>query len=97
MRVEGFFEWLGEALGTVIRFIVDALSGVFGFLAGAGSNFLEGLARTLGIDPSLVSLGALLVGLMLLAAAVRALLRGSIIAALIWLFLGLWLLSWLIH
>lgn len=97
MRVEGFFEWLGEALGTVIRYIVDVLSGIFGFLAGAGSNFLEGLSRTLGIDQSLISLGALLIGLMLLAAALRALLRGSIIAALIWLFLGLWLLSWLIH
>ena len=34
---------------------------------------------------------------LLLVAAVRAFFRGSIIGGLIWLFLGLWLLSWLIH
>lgn len=97
MQVEGFFEWLGQALGTVIRYIVDALSGFFGLFADAGHNFLEGLSRTLGMDRSLLSLVALAIGLMLLVAAVRAFMRRSIIAGVIWLFLGLWLLSWLIH
>jgi len=97
MRVEGFFEWLGQALGTVIRYIVDALSGLFGLFADAGHNFLEGLSRTLGMDRSLISLVALALGLMLLVAALRAFLRRSIVAGVIWLLLGLWLLSWLIH
>ncbi|HCL78046.1 MAG TPA: hypothetical protein DIC26_19660, partial [Pseudomonas sp.] len=78
MRVEGFFEWLGQALGTVIRYIVDALSGLFGLFADAGHNFLEGLSRTLGMDRSLISLVALALGLMLLVAALRAFLRRSI-------------------
>ncbi|WP_120996790.1 hypothetical protein HKW98_15640 [Stutzerimonas urumqiensis] len=97
MQVEGFFEWLGAALGTVIRFIVDALGGFFGLLAAAGHNFLEGLSRTLGIDQSLISLAALVIGLLLLIAAVRAFFRRAIVSGLILLLLGLWLLSWLIH
>ncbi|EXF46437.1 major facilitator superfamily permease [Pseudomonas sp. BAY1663] len=97
MRVEGFFEWLGQALGTVIRYIVEGLSDFFGLFARAGHNFLEGLSRTLGMDRSLLSLAALVVGLLLLVAAVRAFFRGAVISGLIWLLLGLWLLSWLIH
>lgn len=97
MRVEGFFEWLGQALGTVIRYIVDALSGFFGMFANAGQSFLEGLSRTLGMDHSLLSLVALAIGLLLLVAAVRAFFRRSIVGGVIYLFLGLWLLSWLIH
>lgn len=97
MRVEGFFEWLGEALGTVIRYIVDALGGFFAMFANAGQSFLEGLARTLGMDYSLLSLVALAIGLFLLVAAVRAFFRRSIVSGVIYLFLGLWLLSWLIH
>ncbi|HBC22543.1 MAG TPA: hypothetical protein DC052_00195, partial [Pseudomonas sp.] len=88
MRVEGFFEWLGQALGTVIRFIVEGLADFFGLFARAGHNFLEGLSRTLGMDRSLLSLVALVIGLLLLVAAVRSFFRGSIIGGLVWLFLG---------
>ena len=49
------------------------------------------------MDRSLLSLVALVIGLLLLVAAVRSFFRGSIIGGLVWLFLGLWLLSWLIH
>ena len=97
MHVEGFFEWLGQALGSVIRFIVDGLSGLFNLLANAGGNFIDGLARMLGMDPSLVSILALIVGLMLLYSAVRAFMRASIILGIIWALLGLWVLSWVVH
>ncbi|MHC6227595.1 hypothetical protein ACYU03_22985 [Pseudomonas sp. X10] len=97
MHVEGFFEWLGQALGSLIRFIVDALGGVFNWLANAGSNFIDGLARTLGMDTSLLSILALIVGLLLLFSAVRAFMRASIIMGIIWLLLGLWVLSWVVH
>lgn len=97
MHVEGFFEWLGQALGSLIRFIVDALSGIFNWLASAGSNFIEGLARTLGMDTSLVSILALIVGLLLLYSAVRAFMGASVIMGIIWLLLGLWVLSWVVH
>ena len=97
MHVEGFFEWLGQALGAVIRFIVDGLSGLFNLLANAGGNFIDALARTLGMDTSLVSILALIVGLLLLYSAIRAFMRASIIAGIIWLILGLWVMSWIIH
>lgn len=97
MHVEGFFEWLGQALGSLIRFIVDGLSGLFNLLANAGGSFIDGLARNLGMDTSLVSILALVVGLMLLYSAVRAFMRASIILGIIWLLLGLWVLSWIIH
>ena len=97
MHVEGFFEWLGQALGAVIRFVVDALSGLFNLLDNAGGNFIDGLARTLGMDTSLLSILALVVGLMLLYSAIRAFMRASIILGIIWLVLGLWVMSWVIH
>ncbi|QXI59964.1 hypothetical protein HU759_004045 [Pseudomonas sp. OE 28.3] len=97
MQVESFFEWLGQALGSVIRFIVDGLSGLFGALTHAGGNFIEGLSRTLGMDTSIISIAALIIGLMLLYSAVRAFIRASIIMGIIWLMLGLWLLSWVVH
>jgi hypothetical protein len=97
MQVESFFEWLGQALGAVIRFIVDGLEWLFNIFANAGGNFVEGLSRTLGMDSSLISIVALIVGLMLLYSAIRAFMRASIIMGIIWLVLGLWLLSWIIH
>ncbi len=60
-------------------------------------NFVDGLSRTLGMDTSLISIIALVIGLMLLYSAVRAFMRASIILGIIWLALGLWLLSWIIH
>ena len=97
MQVESFFEWLGQVLGSVIRFIVDGLNGLFSILARAGSNFVEGLSETLGMDPSIIGIIALIIGLMLLYSAIRAFMRGSIIMGIIWMLLGLWLFSWIIH
>ncbi|MNQ32578.1 hypothetical protein D3C85_459890 [compost metagenome] len=97
MQVESFFEWLGQALGSVIRFIVEVLSGLFNTLTSAGGNFVEGLSQALGMDTSVISIIALLIGLMLLYSAVRAFMRASVIVGVIWLMLGLWVLSWVIH
>jgi hypothetical protein len=97
MHVESFFEWLGQAVGALIRFIVDALSGLFNLLSNAGGNFVEGLSRTLGMDTSLISIVALVLGLMLLYWAIRAFMRASIIVGVIWLMVGLWVMSWIIH
>ena len=96
MLVESFFEWLGEALGTLIRFLVESLTGLFGLIASAGRHFLDGLAHSLGMRPSLLGLIALVIGLALLVAAVRAFKRRSFVGGTIWLLLGLWVLSWLI-
>lgn len=96
MQVEGFFEWLGQAFGTVIRFIVEALSGFFGFFGSAFGSFIHGMSKALGITPSLLGIVVLIIGLLLLYAAVRAFLRRKIILGLVWLFFGLWLLGGLI-
>lgn len=96
MSVEGFFESLGQAFGAVIRFIVEGLSGFFGIFGDAFGGFIDGMSKALGITPSLLGVVVLVIGLLLLYAAVRAFLRRSIIAGLIWLFFGLWLLGGLI-
>jgi hypothetical protein len=49
------------------------------------------------MDTSLVSILALIIGLMLLYSAIRAFMRASIILGIIWLVLGLWVMSWVIH
>ena len=97
MQVESFFEWLGQALGSVIRFIIDGLSGFFHMLTHAGGNFIDGFSRALGMNPSFFSILILIFGLMLLYSAVRAFMRASIFLGILWLILGLWLLSWIIH
>ncbi len=96
MGVNGFFESLGEAVGSVIRFIVEGLSGFLGFFGSAISSFIAGMSKALGVTPSLLSIVVLVVGLWLLYLAVRAFIRRAIIAGVIWLVLGLWLLSGLI-
>ncbi|CAD5107664.1 hypothetical protein [Zestomonas carbonaria] len=96
MRVESFFEWLGETLGAIIRFIVEGIGGFFAQIGRAGADFLDGLARALGMDPTWLSILALIIGLLLLVHAVRAFLRGSVVYGLVVLLVGLWMLSLLI-
>ncbi|BCD86170.1 hypothetical protein PSm6_25770 [Pseudomonas solani] len=97
MGNDGFFSWLGEAIGKVIRFIVDLLSTVLGGVWAAMDDFLHGLARAIGMDVSIFSFVVLILGLLLLFSGVRALLRKGIISGLILIFLGLVVMSWLIH
>lgn len=96
MQTEGFFEWLGHALGSVIRWIIDALGGFFETLASASGDFLAGLAQALGMTPSLLGLVALAIGLALLGLGARALLRRAFVSGLLLILFGLWLVSWLI-
>ncbi|WP_252274261.1 hypothetical protein [Pseudomonas subflava] len=96
MDTESFFERLGEILGNFIRVLVEALTGFFRMIGQAGANFIDGLSRSLGMDPNWVSILVLIIGLLLLVGAVRAFLRGSIIWGLIVLLLALWTLSLLI-
>ncbi|MBE0488191.1 MAG: hypothetical protein IBX53_03855 [Halomonas sp.] len=95
--MEEFFTWIGSTLGEVIRFIVDLLTGFFANIGNAGRGFLDGLSGALGISPSLISLVVLVIGLWLLWKGFRALMRRAIVATLIWLLLGVMVLSWLIY
>ena len=45
MHVESFIGNLGLWLGTLVRFIVETLNGLFGTITEAGSNFVDGMAR----------------------------------------------------
>ena len=96
MHVESFIGNLGLWLGTLVRFIVETLNGLFGTITEAGSNFVDGMARALGMDTSIISIAVLIIGLLFLYNAVRAFIRASIIGNVVWLVLGLWLLSWVI-
>ncbi len=94
---DGFFETLGQMLGAAIRWIVEALQGFFTWLGTASHDFLEGLSSTLGISASVFSIAGLIIGLLMLIAAIRAFLHGAVMGGLIWLLLGFGLLSWLIY
>ena len=76
---------------------VEGLGGIFSGLSNAGSNFIEGLSRTLGMETSIISIAILVIGLLFIYNAVRAFMRTSIIGGVIWLLLGLWVLSWIIN
>jgi hypothetical protein len=90
------FEWLGEALGTLVRLVVDSLAWVFAVLSGASTAFVNGFSRALGVNSNIFTVVAVIIGLLLIHAGVRSLLRRHFVAAVIWLLLGLWLLSALI-
>ncbi|BAU72119.1 hypothetical protein [Metapseudomonas furukawaii] len=96
MGTEGVFEWLGRMIGTAIRFVVDLLSGLLGGISQAIDDFLNGLARAIGMDVSIFSLILLIIGLLLLYSGIRAFLRKSIIGGLVLTFFGLVVMSWLI-
>lgn len=89
MAVEDVFTWLGEALGTLIRFVVDTLGAFFDSIDGAAAGFIDGLSRSLGIAPTFFTLALLVLGLFFLWRGLRAILGGSPIAALLWALLGL--------
>lgn len=90
-------EWLGEALGAIVRVIVNALGWLFDFFAGAAAAFIEGFSRALGINSSILSVAAVILGLFLIYWGVRAFIRRRIVAGIIWLLLGLWVLSAVIY
>ena len=97
MDSENLFHWIGEKLGAPIRFIVDALSWLFDNLYGAIDSFVRGLTGALGINASIFSLLILVIGVAMLYAAVRALMRRAPVATVLWTVLGVIVLSWLIH
>lgn len=97
MQTNGFFDWLGHTLGSVIRFIVELFSGFLGAVSDAIDSFLGGMARAIGMHMSFFSLILLLIGLLFLYKGVRALLRKALVAGVIWLLLGLVVMGWLIH
>ncbi|MNP08258.1 hypothetical protein D3C76_1003180 [compost metagenome] len=70
---------------------------MLGGVWGAMDDFLHGLARAIGMDVSFFSFVVLFIGLLLLYSGIRAFLRRSIFGGLVWTFLGLIVMSWLIH
>jgi len=91
------FEWLGSALGTIIRVVLDGLVWLFEILSSASSSFVNGFARALGVSNDLLTIVAVLLGLFLIYLGVQRLLRKRWVGGVIWVLLGLWLLSALIR
>ena len=94
---EGFFASLGGMLGEALRSIVAGLKWLLGGIGGALGDFYSGLAGAMGMSPSVFNLVLLGLGLMLLWAAVKALLRRAILAFIFWLFLAVLVLGGLIN
>lgn len=97
LESQGFFDSLGLWLGSLIRFIVEALTYVLTSFSEAGASFINGLSRALGMEPSWVSLVALVIGLVLLVSSIRSFSQRKWIRGTLWLLVALWLLSLIIH
>lgn len=97
MQSDNLFHWAGEQIGRLLRLIVDGLSWFFGHIFGALDAFYTGLTGELGISSSLFSIVMLIIGLLLLLSALRALVHRHLLSALLMGVLGAVLLSWLIH
>jgi hypothetical protein len=93
---DGFFASLGGMLGEALRAIVGGIKWLLGGLGGALADFYSGLAGAMGMSPSLFNLVLLALGLMFLWAAVKALLRRSVIGFLFWLFMTVLVLGGLV-
>ncbi|KAG1264245.1 hypothetical protein G6F65_014389 [Rhizopus arrhizus] len=92
----GFFASLGGMLGEALRGIVAGIKWLLGGLGGALGDFYSGLAGAMGMSPSIFNFVLLVLGLMFLWAAVKALLRRSIIGFLFWLVLAVLVLGGLV-
>ncbi|MES1924056.1 hypothetical protein [Salinisphaera sp. T31B1] len=97
METNDFFHSIGEMLGAAIRLVVQGLQWIFGNLYGAIDSFIHGLTGALGIDSSWFGILLLVIGLAMLYAGLRALLRRAFVGGVLWIVIGLILLSWLIH
>lgn len=91
------FEWLGSAIGTIIRVIIDSLLWLFTALSNASSAFVNGFANALGVDSNILTIAAVILGLFLIYIGVQGLFRKRFVRGVIWILLGLWLLSALIR
>ena len=94
---DGFFASLGGMLGEALRSVVAGLKWLLGGIGGALGDFYSGLSGAMGMSPSVFNLVVLAIGLMLLWAAVKALLRRSLLGVLFWGFLAVLVLGGLIN
>lgn len=94
---DGFFGWLGSAVGSALQAIVDLLRAIFGGLSGAVGDFLHGMANAVGMDPNIFNYLWLALGILMLVAAVRAAFRRAVVAAIIWALLAVFVLGGLVR
>lgn len=87
MQDEGVFRWVGNALGGILRSVVDAVGFIFSKLGAAVHEFFAGLAGAMGIDPSFLNIVWIVLGVWMLFTAIRAFARRHIFAGIVWLFL----------
>jgi len=97
MQSDSFFTSLGNTIGEVIRSIVSALKYVLGGFGHAVGEFSGGLARALGMNPTLFNFALLILGLLLLWAAISALVRRSLLGFIFWIILAVLVLGALIE
>ncbi len=91
MDERGIFERIGEVLGAVIAWL-SSIGGRLGELLGA---FIDGVARGSGLEgASWLTWGLVLIGVLLVVAAVRRLIDMEFGSAIINAVIGLALIAW---
>ncbi|MGB7758166.1 MAG: hypothetical protein WBL23_19100 [Salinisphaera sp.] len=91
------FQWLGEQIGRILRLIVEGLAWVLTHIGTAVNSFYRGLGDALGINPTLISLVILLIGVALLLSGLRSLFARRFVSAAVAGIPGILILSWLIR
>ncbi len=97
MPSDSFFSSLGNTLGEVIRTIVSALKYLLGGVGRAIGDFSAGVARALGMSPTYFNFAVLILGLLLLWAAISALVRRSLLGFIFWIVLAVLVLGALVE
>ena len=87
MQDEGVFRWVGNALGEILRSLVDAVGFIFSKVGAAVHEFFAGVAGAMGIDPSFLNIVWIVLGVWMLFSAIRAFARRRVFAGIVWLFL----------
>jgi uncharacterized membrane protein len=77
MQSSNLPEWLGNMLGSLLSGIVHALQFVFGGLGRGIGEFAGGVAHSMGVSASAFNIAWIILGILLLIGAVRALMRRS--------------------
>lgn len=78
---------IGAVIGRAIKWVSDGLQWLFGNFFKILGDFFRGMADSLGMSPSIMNYLLLLLGLLMLWAAIKSFAHRSILSGIFWLVL----------
>ncbi len=90
-----FFQRAGEAIGELLARLAALFDAAWQAVGGVITSFFSGLANGLGVvEPGLLTWVLLFLALWLLYRAVRGLIHGAVVSALVIAALGIGIIAW---